>query len=136
MSLQPCLWSWREISLHTTRRIYQSAVRSILLDCYETRPVRVADGRTLGASNFLLACTSPRGFTKWEQFPLKSEYHKHYTALRELKYLVPHGRRPRKCNGTLISTAATSVTTRSSIDFFSFAHSLATLSHKLLATFC
>ncbi len=41
--LQSCLRSWHEISLRTKARVYQAAVRSILLYGCETWPVRVAD---------------------------------------------------------------------------------------------
>ncbi len=45
--LQICLWSRREISLHTKGWVYQAVVRSILLYGCETWPVRVADERML-----------------------------------------------------------------------------------------
>ncbi len=45
--LQSCLWSRREISLHTKARVYQAVMRSILLYGCETWPVRVANERML-----------------------------------------------------------------------------------------
>ncbi len=47
--LQSCLWSRREISLRIKDRVYQTVVRSILLNGCETWPVRVADERMLEA---------------------------------------------------------------------------------------
>ncbi len=45
--IQSCLLSRREISVRTKGRVYQAVVRSILLYCCETWPVRVADERML-----------------------------------------------------------------------------------------
>ncbi len=44
---QSCLWSRREISLHTNGRVYQAVMRSILFYGCETRPIPVADEKML-----------------------------------------------------------------------------------------
>ncbi len=47
--LQSCLWSRPEILLRTKDRVYQPAVRSILLSGCETWPVRIFDERMFEA---------------------------------------------------------------------------------------